>query len=97
MEGYIMSKGSCWKAKGDGRPQGIKKGSGPWNEYTVESLGGDCPNCGLYEQELSQDGYCRREECRHDRIVQALIKGEARMLKDGTFIWTKGQVSFKNE
>lgn len=92
-----MGHGSCWKAKGDGRPEGIKKGSGPWNEYMDESLGGECPNCGLYEQELAKDGFCRRAECNHDRIVKALINGEARMLPNGTFIWTKGVKSFKND
>jgi hypothetical protein len=92
-----MGKGSCWKAKGDGRPEGIKRGCGPWNEYTEDSLGGTCLACGSYEQELDKDGFCRREGCRHARIVQALQTGEARMLADGTFLWTPGVQSFVTE
>ncbi len=84
-----MGKGSTFKAKGDGRPSGVKPGSGPWNEYMDRDLEGVCPNCGLYEQEMAKDGFCRREECIHDRRVKAIKSGHARMMPDGMFIWNK--------
>lgn len=68
------------------------------NIYAIpqwDSIDGNCPACGQYDQELDRDGYCRDDLCKHKRIVHALMFGEARMLPNGTFIWTKGVKSFK--
>jgi hypothetical protein len=37
--------------------------------------------------EVDRFGYCLDEDCRHKRLVKALIAGEARKLPDGTLVW----------
>jgi hypothetical protein len=89
-----MGHGKQWNGI---RPGGLPKSSvGFSGDNYDDELGGICPNCGQYEQELAKDGYCRDEDCHHDRIVKAIKKGEARMLPNGTFLWTKGVKTFKD-
>jgi hypothetical protein len=70
--------------------------TGPWAQADsrFDKYGGNCRYCGKYDVELV-DGYCRDESCKADRLVNALLKGEARRFKDGTIIWTPGIQTFK--
>jgi hypothetical protein len=43
--------------------------------------------CGHYDTELDSGGFCRDQDCRRDRLIQALKDGRARKLEDGTIIW----------
>ena len=43
--------------------------------------------CGHYDTELDSGGFCRDQDCRHDRLVQALKDGRARKVEDGTIVW----------
>ena len=79
------------------RRLGIKgKSAGPWGEGKPEAKDGVCPACKQYDVELDKNGYCRDNDCKHDRLVKALIAGEAMKLPptpeepDGRIIWTPG-------
>lgn len=66
------------------------KSAGPWGEGKPERDGG-VGLCGHYDEELDNMGYCRDEDCKRDRLIEALYKGEAMKTSDGTIIWTPGQ------
>jgi hypothetical protein len=73
------------------RKLGFKgKSAGPWGEGRQEKEDG-VGICGHYDVELDEHGYCRDEECRYNRLIDALKKGEAMKTPDGTIVWTPGQ------
>ncbi len=37
--------------------------------------------------EVDRFGYCLDDDCRHKRLVAALLAGKAKRLADGTLIW----------
>jgi hypothetical protein len=37
--------------------------------------------------EVDRFGYCLDEDCRHNRLVAALHRGDAKMLPNGTLVW----------
>jgi len=43
--------------------------------------------CGHWDSEYDSSGYCRDEDCRHARFVQALLTGKARKLPNGLIVW----------
>ena len=51
---------------------------------------GDCKFCNKYGI-LDKFGYCEDLDCRADRLVLALVRGEAQKLKDGTLVWLVAQ------
>lgn len=77
---------------------GIKsKSAGPWGEGKPE---GDYKDgvglCGHYDVELDKFNNCRDEECRRERLINALHTGEAMRAPNGTIIWTHGTIIRKN-
>jgi hypothetical protein len=91
-----MGKGRT--CKDPEKKQGMPRQSvGPWCEYVEDELGGTCAHCGQYDIELDGNGLCRSDDCKHDRIVQALLKGEARMLPNGVLVHTPGVKTFGDE
>lgn len=65
------------------------KSAGPWGEGKPERDDG-VGKCGHYDVELDKNGYCRDEDCRRDRLIEALHSGEAMRLPNGTILWTIG-------
>lgn len=81
------------------RVLGIKSSSsGPWGEGRPDRKykDGVCPACGNYDVELDKFNYCRDEECKRKRLVNALHIGEAIRTPDGTIIWTHGTIIRKD-
>ena len=66
-----------------------QKSAGPWGEGKPEGEDGT-GKCGHYDVELDKFGYCRDEDCKRDRLIQALHDGEAFKSPTGTIIWTPG-------
>jgi hypothetical protein len=65
--------------------------TGPWDYKAFdESKGGRCKACGGFEFELDETGHCHDDDCRRNRIVIALQKGEAMMTDKGVLVWTPG-------
>lgn len=52
---------------------------------TVNSIEREC-KCGHFD-EPTLGGFCRSDDCRHDRFVKALLEGKAVKLKNGTIVW----------
>ena len=75
----ISTKRLGWKAKS----------AGPWGEGRPSSKDG-IGRCGHYDVELDDNGYCRDEDCRYNRLIEALKSGEAMKTPDGTILWTPG-------
>ena len=72
------------------RGMGFKaKSAGPWGEGKPERPDG-VGKCGHYDVELADDGNCRDQDCKRDRLIAALHSGEAMKTPDGTIIWTPG-------
>lgn len=42
--------------------------------------------CGHYDTELDAGGFCRDDDCRHERLVKALKEGRAMKVGD-TIVW----------
>jgi len=85
------------KDRKSARRMGFKSSStGPWNDVNDNygDCSGVCPACGLWHTELGSDGYCREDQCKHDRLIAALKNGEARMTPTGVLIWTPGDKTF---
>ena len=69
------------------------KSAGPWDEISEKERGryhDGVGLCGHYDVELDHLGYCRDEECKRERVIEALHTGEAMMTKDGMLVWTPG-------
>jgi len=73
------------------RKIGFKQQSaGPWELSQSKELkhkDGVCPACNEYDTELNKFGFCREIDCKRDRVVSALKRGEAMMLPNGTLLW----------
>ena len=85
-----------WKAQ---NKLNIKDHSaGPWMDgvrssaLNKDGTVGYVGKCGHWDWETDRFGFCRDEECRRERFIQALYKGEAMMLKDGSIVWCNGVV-----
>ena len=77
--------------KKSSRKLGFKsKSTGPWGDGDVKDSADGVGLCGHYDVELDSHGYCRDENCKHERLVKALYNGEAMMTKNGTLVWTPG-------
>jgi hypothetical protein len=48
---------------------------------------GGIGKCGHWDNELDFSGHCRDEDCRHSRVVNALLTGRACMGSDGVLRW----------
>lgn len=82
--------GSFRDIKRASRVLGIKnKSAGPWGIGKPEAIDG-VGHCGHYDVELDKFGYCRDEECKKERLSNALHSGEAIKTPDGSIIWTHG-------
>jgi len=44
---------------------------------------GCCKGCGEWDSDLSKDGYCRDDSCKHQRHLLALAQGKAVIYYDG--------------
>lgn len=83
--------------KAHSRRQGTLKAC--WPDSTDE-VSDKCPACDYFEP-LDAFGFCRTDECRRNRLVKALEKGEAMMVlspdpenpgrKQSVLVWTPGQ------
>ena len=85
------------------RRLGIKDhATGPWmdgvkrHKLNEDGGVGFLCKCNHYDLESDFGGYCRDENCRRERFIQALHKGEAMMLPNGTIVWVDG-VRIKKE
>lgn len=69
------------------------KSAGPWDEISEKERGkyhDGVGLCGHYDVELDENGYCRDEDCKFQRLLKALQSGEAMKTEDGLLIWTPG-------
>ena len=81
---------SFWDIKKASRKLGIKsKSAGPWGEGKPEADDG-VGKCGHYDVELTKEGFCRDDDCKYERLVQAFKDGEAMKLPNGNIVWTPG-------
>jgi hypothetical protein len=49
--------------------------------------GGSVGLCGHWDNELDHAGYCRDDDCKRDRLIQALKDGKAHKLPNGLIVW----------
>jgi len=83
--------------KANSRRQGSLKACWP---DARDDVSDKCPECGYYGP-LDAFGFCRTDECRRNRLVAALNKGEAMMVlspdpenpgrKQSVLVWTPGR------
>ncbi len=72
--------------------------TGPWrdgnpkHESNSDGGVGAIMACGHYDLHDDGMGYCRDEECRRNRLIEAFKKGEAMKLPNGNIVWTPGFV-----
>ena len=76
---------------------GIKDHSaGPWmdgvSKHAMNADGtvGYVAKCGHWDWETDNFGFCRDEDCKRERFIEALYKGEAMMTKEGVIVWCPG-------
>lgn len=73
------------------RMAGFKQQSaGPWELSQSDQIkykDSEYPACHKYDTQPDKFGFCRNNECRGDRLIGALMRGEARRLSNGTLIW----------
>ncbi len=87
-----MARSSFTDVKRNSKSLGFNRSStGPWGEGKPEAEGGVCPACKQYDVELDKFGYCRDEDCKRERLIEALHSGEAMKLGSGDIVWTPGQ------